>query len=228
MRYQQQKRSGLTGLFLAGLLLFSAGIPGQEAEPPAASSLSAADCPYTVRSGDTLARIARHLTGRPDRFPAIMQYNALQTDTIYPGDIVMIPNDWLLPEYQCGGPSNKSSSSINREKYAQDDVQGEIEGVVFDDRNNNGVHDTPEEEPGVAEVELVLVREGRRLATDEAGIAVFTDVEAGEHAVGLDASTVPEGYRLCTDPTVLLTLAEGDRAYAAFGVCAAPPENDSD
>jgi nucleoid-associated protein YgaU len=50
---------------------------------------------YTVRSGDTLSKIAKHFYGDASKFPLIFKANTDQLknpDLIYPGQVLRIPN----------------------------------------------------------------------------------------------------------------------------------------
>ncbi len=46
---------------------------------------------YRVRKNNTLWGIAKHFLGDGNRYKEIMQLNSLSTDTIYPGQLLMIP-----------------------------------------------------------------------------------------------------------------------------------------
>jgi hypothetical protein len=96
------------------------------------------------------------------------------------------------------------------------EILAELEGIVFEDRNANGNQD--DQEPGIAGVKIVLVRDHRSQFTDDRGKFLFGQVEPGPQAVGLDETTLPTGYRLRTESTVLITLTEGDKGYVKFGV----------
>ena len=47
---------------------------------------------YTVKKGDTLWNISKKYLGTGTRYPEIMSLNALKSTTIYPGQILKIPN----------------------------------------------------------------------------------------------------------------------------------------
>lgn len=47
---------------------------------------------YTIKKGDTLWDISKKYLGTGTRYPEIMNLNALQSTTIYPGKILRIPN----------------------------------------------------------------------------------------------------------------------------------------
>jgi LysM domain. len=46
---------------------------------------------YTVQKGDTLWRIAEKELGRGTRYPEIKKLNGLTSDTIYPGQVLKLP-----------------------------------------------------------------------------------------------------------------------------------------
>ena len=146
-----------------------------------------------------------------------MHSNTLTSETIYPGDILQIPHRLLLPPYQCALDSQQSIADLAETPVSTDSkVLAEIEIIVFEDKNNNRVYDT--EEPGVPGIQVILVREGNSQTSDDQGIVLFAEVEPGDHAIGIDESTIPEGYRLSTKSTVLLSVTEGDKGYVAFGI----------
>lgn len=209
--------SGIMGVFV-----FAAGACSHgETRPSIPLSEQEITCLYTVQKGETLSRIASRLTGRTAYYPEIMRGNNLTSETIYAGDILQIPRRLLLPQYQCvldtqQPTSDPAETPPTPSQNTDTKVLAEIEALVFEDRNDNGEYDT--EEPGVPGIRIILVRAGGGETSDEQGLVVFEEVEPGDHAVGIDESTLPEGYRLCTKSTVLLSVAEGDKAYAAFGV----------
>ena len=47
---------------------------------------------YTIKKGDTLWDISKKYLGTGTRYPEIMSLNALKSTTIYPGQILRIPN----------------------------------------------------------------------------------------------------------------------------------------
>lgn len=49
------------------------------------------DRTYTVKRGDTLWDIAERELGDPNRFPEIMKLNGLESDIIYPGQVLKLP-----------------------------------------------------------------------------------------------------------------------------------------
>ena len=46
---------------------------------------------YTVRRGDSLWKIARSQLGAGSRYTEIMALNALESETIYPGQVLLLP-----------------------------------------------------------------------------------------------------------------------------------------
>ena len=76
------KKSGLNG--------FTAGAStGSTASTPEASQDMLT---YTIKKGDTLWDISKRHLGTGTRYPEIMELNALKSTTIYPGQILKIPN----------------------------------------------------------------------------------------------------------------------------------------
>ncbi len=73
------KQSGLNG--------FTAGInPASTPESGQGTRI------YTIKKGDTLWDISKKYLGTGTRYPEIMSLNALKSTTIYPGQILRIPN----------------------------------------------------------------------------------------------------------------------------------------
>jgi len=70
----------------------------------------------------------------------------------------------------------------------------------------------PSEEKGV------LIRGRVCQLSDEKGKFIFVNVEPGEQAIGLYETSLPDGYRLTTDSTVIVSLTEGDKGFVEFGV----------
>ncbi|MCP4396953.1 MAG: DUF11 domain-containing protein [bacterium] len=110
------------------------------------------------------------------------------------------------------GPA-KSSFTVKRRGLKG---LADIEGLVFWDKNENGRFDTGE--IGLPDLEIVMVREGRRLPSDEDGEFFFAEVKSEEQTVSLDELSLPQGFRLTTDSTQLLHLGERDLGYVEFGV----------
>ena len=73
------KQSGLNG-FTAGSNSASTPESGQGTRT------------YTIKKGDTLWDISKKYLGTGTRYPEIMSLNALKSTTIYPGQILRIPN----------------------------------------------------------------------------------------------------------------------------------------
>ncbi len=206
------------------ILAAGAGIRGET--PPAASQPEQQNiCRYRVQKGDTLSQIALRLTGETTTYTEFMRGNNLTSEVIHPDDILQIPRQLLLPRHQCPLDAQQSGPDVTEEpaatpRHAATKVLGEIEAVVFEDRNGSGEDDA--EEPGMSGIQVILVRGGSVQISNEEGRVLFAEVEPGEHAVGIEESTVPDGYRLCTKSSVLISLTEGDKGYAAFGICVIP------
>ena len=92
----------------------------------------------------------------------------------------------------------------------------DIEGLVFWDKNGNKTHDA--DEPGLPDIQVILVRDLQKQTSAQDGAFFFADVKPGEQLVAVDEQTLPQGFKLTTDASVLLTLAERDRGYVEFGV----------
>jgi LysM repeat protein len=244
--------------FLIGLssvcVVAMASISGLKMTSAATVSLQNTEdsCSYTVQKGDTLSRIASHLTGKTENYKQIMQCNGLTSDVIYPDKQLRIPNQLMLKEYQCASeqmptpirppsPTPASMSTLAQAspstvtpiptltpppKKSEHKILAEIEGIVFEDKNENGRYDP--HEPGIPEIEVVLIKSqvgqtsgkpGRvNQRSDKQGKFLFVNVDPGQQAVGLYETGLPEGYRLTTDPTVVISLTEGDKGYVAFGL----------
>ncbi len=203
-------------------------------------------CSYTVQEGDTLSEIASRLTGKSSNYEEIKRFNELTSDKIYPGDVLDIPKDLLLEEYQCDvtptptpvvptptltplplllsivTPSPtptitpKPTLTPPPPKDSKRRIRAEIEGIVFEDSNKNGRYDRGE--LGVPGIDVMLIRDVLKVQTDKKGKFLFPEIDPGEQAVGFYESSLPEGYRLITPSTVLVSLSEGDRGHVAFGV----------
>lgn len=65
---------------------------------------------------------------------------------------------------------------------------GSIQGLVFFDKNRDGLRQA--DEPGIPQVEVVL-DDGYRVTTDQHGQFDMPTVWVGEHTVSLDSSTIP-------------------------------------
>ncbi len=212
---------------ITAVIVLAAGVGSRGETPPSAFLSEPQDfCRITVQKDDTLSQIALRLTGKTGYYTELMHHNNLTSEAIYPGDIVQIPRQLLLPHYQCPLDAYQSSSDVIKKsaatpRNANTKVLAEIEVLVFEDRNGNGEDDA--EEPGMPGIQVILVRGGSVRTSDKEGRVLFTEVEAGEHAVGVEEATFPEEYRLCTQSSVLISLAEGDKGYVAFGMCAVPP-----
>ncbi len=92
----------------------------------------------------------------------------------------------------------------------------DIEALVFWDKNGNGTLDPAE--PGLPDIELLLVRDLLKQKTNQEGRVFFADVKPGEQSVALDERLLPQGFRLTTEASVLLTLTQRDLGYAEFGL----------
>ena len=65
---------------------------------------------------------------------------------------------------------------------------GSIQGLVFFDKNRDGLRQA--DETGIPQVEVVL-DDGYRVTTDQHGQFDMPTVWVGEHTVSLDSSTIP-------------------------------------
>ena len=91
-------------------------------------------------------------------------------------------------------------------------AQGVIQGVIFDDRNGNGVQDSGE--PGVGGV-TVTRGDGPTTATSLDGSYVFTDVVPGRYTLSI---TVPDGYIAGGLTTRTMNVASGGASPANFAL----------
>ena len=85
--------------------------------------------------------------------------------------------------------SEQVSASVLVRQSAFDD-RGLIIGKVFEDNNQNGLHD--KEETPLKDVELIL-EDGTRVKTDAFGKYSIPDVESGQHVLRLNEKTLPKG-----------------------------------
>jgi uncharacterized protein (DUF2141 family) len=87
---------------------------------------------------------------------------------------------------------------------------GTIDGLVFEDKNKNGVKDPGE--PGIAGVEIKITgqREVLVVTTDSNG-GYWATVTAGQATIDIDKSTLPDGatQTLGTDPTTVNVPLDG-------------------
>lgn len=103
--------------------------------------------------------------------------------------------------------------------------QGTIIGKVFNDVNENGVHDCGEE--GVPWVRL-YTEQGIGIVTDEYGRYHIPAVEPGRHVVKIDGHSLPEGTKFITEEAYLVRTTAGIMNKANFAVLLPPsgiPEN---
>lgn len=215
------------------------------AAPPAPDSKEF--CPYAVQKGDTLIKIAARLTGSGKNFSLLMECNNLSSDLIRPGDVLQIPQNILLEEFQCApqitpasSPSSAKTLSVEPAITATPTVTpiptltppphegkkilAEIEGIVFEDKNGNKEPDAGE--PGIPGVKVILIKDqvnqpfmsSITRMSDAKGKFLFTHVDPGSQAVGLYEATLPEGAVLLTASTLVVTLTEGDKGYVKFAV----------
>ncbi|MCW5845457.1 MAG: carboxypeptidase regulatory-like domain-containing protein, partial [Caldilinea sp.] len=91
-------------------------------------------------------------------------------------------------------------------------AQGVIQGVVFDDRNGNGVKDSGE--PGVGGVSIART-DGPTTATSLDGSYVFTNVTPGRYTLSI---SVPAGYIAGSLTTRTLNVASGGSSPANFSL----------
>jgi len=91
--------------------------------------------------------------------------------------------------------------------------RGRIIGKVYIDTNDNGVQD--QGETGVEGVTLVL-EDGTQVITDLYGMYSIPALPPGDHLVGLDPRTLPEGMSLLSKESQHLYLAAGLTAKMNF------------
>lgn len=65
--------------------------PGQTIKIPTESQFKSYTT-YTIQKGDTLWSIARRFLGGGTRYKEIVNLNSLESTTIYPGQVLKIPN----------------------------------------------------------------------------------------------------------------------------------------
>lgn len=235
----------LFSVLLVGSFLLVITIGRTGAVPPA--SVPPESCPYTVKEGDTLIKIAARLTGSGKNYPQIMQFNDLTSDLIAPGEVLHIPQKLLLEEFQCSPQATPVPTQIPNMTLSSEPtpaptptvtpvptltpppqkgrkILAEIEGIVFNDKNGNNQPDAGE--AGIQGVKVILIKgrvnqssmTGITAITDKKGKFLFTNVDPGSQAVGLYETTLPEGAALMTVSTVVITLSEGDKGYIKFAV----------
>jgi len=91
---------------------------------------------------------------------------------------------------------------------------GRLEGVVFQDRNENGRQDP--DEPGVPRV--IMRIEGRRAAiSDRDGRLSIDALREGEYRLTLDGDTVPVGL-VTTQPRITVQVTDGARTNVEFAL----------
>lgn len=86
---------------------------------------------------------------------------------------------------------------------------GIIEGVVFDDKNRNGIQDT--NELGIANVVVILRSSTRTTTTNSQGNFTFLNVSPGAHTVEIDQTTLASEYRLTVAGTRQIALSEDSK-----------------
>ncbi|MEO8262055.1 MAG: SdrD B-like domain-containing protein [Pseudolysinimonas sp.] len=98
----------------------------------------------------------------------------------------------------------------------------QLHGLVFDDRNGNGVRDAGE--AGVPGVDLTVVWAGPAgsvlllVTTDALGAWDLLNIPPGTYVTTIDASTVPVGYRVDTASVVTTVLPVGGNATVVMGI----------
>ncbi|MCD6128816.1 PKD domain-containing protein [Candidatus Bipolaricaulota bacterium] len=100
---------------------------------------------------------------------------------------------------------------------------GEIDGVVFDDLNQDGKQ--APDEPGIAGVAVVLIQKGEvldRMSTDAAGRFLFSLLPPGTYTIRVDVNTLPERYELTTPEEMELEVVPGQPSVVAFGAYKRP------
>jgi LysM repeat protein len=124
-------------------------------------------CTYTIKSGDTLSKIASRFTGESRNYRQIMEFNGSTSDAIRVGDQLNIPNSLLLEEYQ------------DCEFEPQTPEWTKLVGRVFFDKNRNEQYD--ENEPLLETFHAIF---SHKLKTrGKEGKFIFSHIEPGEHTI---------------------------------------------
>ena len=100
-----------------------------------------------------------------------------------------------------------------------------IAGVLFNDADKNGVHES--DEGGYAQVRIFLTDEsGNELDTytDVQGEFAFTDVLPGVYVVSIDRLTLPKRFVFTTDETVTIDVSAGTAPAVQLGGFIKPKE----
>jgi large repetitive protein len=133
-----------------------------------------------------------------------------------------------------------------------DELPGRLRGRVIIDCDGDGKPDIPQEpklrfsasgtvvdEDGNAiaaqdEAEImpyqnveILVEDGRRAVTNEAGEFFIYPLQWGDHVVYLDPRTLEEGTTILSDDSQFFTVLEGGEARIDFRICPPPPKQGS-
>ncbi|HEY4224457.1 MAG TPA: SdrD B-like domain-containing protein [Pseudolysinimonas sp.] len=97
-----------------------------------------------------------------------------------------------------------------------------LSGVVYDDKNANGVQDAGE--PGLPGITVNVTWTGPKgpvtvpVVADASGAWQQLKLPAGDYTVTIDTATAPAGYRLTTGGSQLVTLAVGGTGTVLIGL----------
>lgn len=100
---------------------------------------------------------------------------------------------------------------------------GTIEGIVFNDQNQNGHRDS--DELGIAGVTVTisgLKTEPTRLRTNTTGSFRLGKLPAGEYVIRVDETTLPSRFELTTAGEISVALGIGEQRFLAFGAFQKP------
>ena len=103
------------------------------------------------------------------------------------------------------------------------ELMASIQGLVYDDLNQDGQHDP--DEPGLSDVVVALTKAGEeiaRITTAPGGKFSFPDLPSGVYVVQLVTDTLPERYEPTTPTELEVSLAQGEQVHLEFGAWQRP------